>query len=284
MLNETSMRTDIIAPRVLTPGGLMVLGGAPKVGKSDFLISWLVHMAAGAPFLGFTPARPLRVFYLQAEMQYHYLRERVRAMGLDPALTSAARETFVATPKLRLLLNASGVAAATEAVQRAFPETPPDVLCLDPIRNLFDGGESGGGENDNAAMMFFLQERVEPLREAVNPDGGVILAHHARKLGKAHLKNDPFQALSGASALRSFYTTGLLLHRPDEERSERRLEIELRNGPALPKKLIDKQNGGWVELDPSGERIVRRDFGEKLDAERQRKNDAIVKRWHGEIV
>ena len=70
------MPEDIIAPRLLTPGGLLVLGGAPKVGKSDFLISLLVHMAAGVPFLGFTPPRALRVFYLQAEIQYHYLRER----------------------------------------------------------------------------------------------------------------------------------------------------------------------------------------------------------------
>ena len=34
-------------------------------------------MAAGVAFLGFTPPRPLRVFYLQAEIQYHYLRERL---------------------------------------------------------------------------------------------------------------------------------------------------------------------------------------------------------------
>ena len=74
----TPMPEDIIAPRLLTPGGLLVLGGAPKVGKSDFLISLLVHMAAGVPFLGFTPPRPLRVFYLQAEIQYHYLRERLQ--------------------------------------------------------------------------------------------------------------------------------------------------------------------------------------------------------------
>ncbi|WP_428546838.1 AAA family ATPase [Profundibacter sp.] len=63
--DTTPMPEDIIAPRVLTPGGLLVVGGAPKVGKSDFLISWLVHMAAGVSFLGFTPPRPLRVFYLQ---------------------------------------------------------------------------------------------------------------------------------------------------------------------------------------------------------------------------
>jgi hypothetical protein len=85
LLDDTSpMPADIISPRVLTPGGLLVLVGAPKVGKSDFLITWLVHMAAGVPFLGFTPPRPLRVFYLQAEIQYHYLRERLRQIALPP--------------------------------------------------------------------------------------------------------------------------------------------------------------------------------------------------------
>jgi hypothetical protein len=92
-------------------------------------------------------------------------------------------------------------------------------------------------------MMFFLKERVEVLREAVNPDCGVILAHHTKKLTKQQVKDDPFLALSGASALRGFYTSGLIMHRPDEEAPERRLEIELRNGPALPAKLIDKVDG-----------------------------------------
>lgn len=44
-LNEKSSGPgDIIEPRILTPGGLLVFGGAPKVGKSDFLISWLIHI------------------------------------------------------------------------------------------------------------------------------------------------------------------------------------------------------------------------------------------------
>ena len=102
------MPEDIIAPRVLTPGGLLVLGGAPKVGKSDLLISWLVHMAAGVPFLGFTPPRPLRIFYLQAEIQYHYLRERLKQIALPPEVLAAARDTFVATPKLKMLLDDEG--------------------------------------------------------------------------------------------------------------------------------------------------------------------------------
>jgi hypothetical protein len=277
LLDDTSpMPEDIIGPRVLTPGGLLVLGGAPKVGKSDFLISWLVHMAAGVPFLGFTPPRPLRIFYLQAEIQYHYLRERMQQIALPPDVIAAARYTFIATPKLKLLLDADGVAQVVEAIQAAFPDAPPDILCIDPIRNLFDGGPEGGGENDNTAMMFFLKDRVEVLREAINPDAGVILAHHTRKAGKQQVKDDPFLALSGASALRGFYTSGLLMHRPDEDSTVRRLEIELRNGPAMAGKLIDKVGGQWVELNPMNERLVRKEVGAKLDAERLRKHDVIL--------
>ncbi|WP_428545912.1 hypothetical protein [Profundibacter sp.] len=66
------------------------------------------------------------------------------------------------------------------------------------------------------------------------------------------------------------------MHRPDEEASERKLEIELRNGPALPSKLIDKVKGQWVELNPMNERLVRKDVGAKHDAERVRKGDVIV--------
>jgi hypothetical protein len=254
----------------------LISTGSAKVGKSDFLISWLVHMAAGVPFLGFTPPRPLRVFYLQAEIQYHYLRERMQQIALPATVIAAARDTFIATPKLKLLLDAEGVARVAEAIRAAFADAPPDIIVIDPIRNLFDGGPEGGGENDNTAMMFFLKDRVELLRDAVNSDAGVILAHHTRKASKHQVKDDPFLALSGASALRGFYTSGLLMHRPEEDLTQRRLEIELRNGPALPAKLVDKVNGQWVELNPMNERIVGQEAGAKHDAERDRKRDVIL--------
>lgn len=274
--DASAMPADIIAPRVLTPGGMLVLGGAPKVGKSDFLIALLVHMAAGVPFLRFVPPRPLRIFYLQAEIQYHYLRERLQAIRIDRAVLMAARDNLVVTPKLKLLLDDAGVGLAIAAVREHFGDTPPDILCLDPIRNLFDGGPDGGGENDNAAMLFFLQQRVEALRDAVAPDAGLILCHHTRKIARKQLVEDPFQALSGASALRSFYTSGIVMHRPDEERTERRLDIELRNGPALAPMIVDKHHGRWMEIDPRGERLVRKNVGERLDAERLRKHDVIL--------
>ena len=277
LLADTSpMPDDIISPRVLTPGGLLVLGGAPKVGKSDFLISMLVHMAAGVSFLGFTPTRALRVYYLQAEIQYHYLRERLQSIRLDAQVISAALDNLIATPKLRLLLDERGIALAAASIREHFPDASPDIICIDPIRNLFDGGKDGGGENDNVAMMFFLTERVERLREAVAPACGIILAHHTKKMNRKAVQEDPFQALSGASALRGYYTSGLLMHRPDEESTMRRLEIELRNGASLPTKLIDKDNGRWIELNPMNERLVRKEAGARFDAERLRKRDVIL--------
>jgi putative DNA primase/helicase len=272
--DDSPVPPDLIAPRVLTPGGLLVFGGAPKVGKSDFLLAWLMHMAAGASFLGMTPPRPLRVFYLQAEVQYHYLRERVKTVSLPPSRLGAARVNFVATPQLRLVLDEAGLAQVIPAIVQAFGSAPPDLIAIDPIRNVFDGGEAGG-ENDNGAMLFFLSQRVEQLRMAVNPDAGLVLVHHTKKLGKKPFEEDPFQALAGAGSLRGYYSTGMLLFRPDEAQTTRQLIFELRNGAALPVKSVDKFNGTWREVVNTGRRVLQ-DYAERLDAERRRKHDVIL--------
>ena len=284
MLDDTSpMPDDIIAPRVLTPSGLLVFGGAPKVGKSDFLLSWLVHMAAGVEFLSFRPPRSLRIFYLQAEIQYHYLRERIRQINLPTEISREANDNLVMTPQLKLILNAAGVATVTALITKHFPDGL-DIIVIDPIRNVFDGGEAGPSENDNNAMLFFLRDRVEELRDAVDPSAGIILVHHTRKLSKKQVDEDPFQALSGAGSLRGYYSSGMILFRPDEAQPERRLITELRNGPALPTKVVDKQDGQWVEVDQPSERLVRRDYGEKLDAERLRKRDTILQLLYDEAM
>ena len=276
-LDDTSpMPEDLILPRVLTPGGLMVFGGAPKVGKSDLLLALLAHMAAGVSFLGMQPPRPLRIFYLQAEIGYHYLRERLQNMVFDTHLLPLVRKNLVITPQCKMLLNAQGVAATCQAIPGHFADRRADIIVVDPLRNVFDGGEDVAGENDNTAMLFFLQQRLDALRDAVNPDAGIILAHHTRKIQKKQLQEDPFQALSGASSLRGYYTTGLIMFQPDETQSYRQLIFELRNGPRLRSKVIDKVNGAWQELEYRSDRLVNRDYGHKLDAERRRKRDVIL--------
>ena len=266
---------DLIAPRILTPGGLLVFGGAPKVGKTDLMLSWLAHMAAGVPFLGMTPPRPLKIFYLQTEILYDYLRERLQSLTLDPALLPLVKSNLVITPQIRLLLDEDGVNKVYHTILKFFAAEEVDIVVIDPLRNIFDGGPSGS-ENDNSAMLSFLQNRIEELRLRLNPQAGIILTHHTKKMSKNLIEEDPFQAFSGAASLRSFYTTGMLLFRPDEQQGVRHLMFELRNGQSIPTKSVDKIEGQWQEISLNSERLVRQEYGEKLDAERRRRHDVIL--------
>ena len=87
---------------------MLVLGGAPKVGKSDFLISLLVYAAAGVPFLGFVPSRPLRIFYPQAEIQNHYSGNAFRANGSIPR--SWPRRAIISSQRRRSACSLTQVA------------------------------------------------------------------------------------------------------------------------------------------------------------------------------
>lgn len=119
---------DLISPRVLTPGGLLVFGGAPKVGKSDFLLSWLTHMAAGATFLGRCGRRACGSFTCRPRCKYHYLRERVKEIQLPPHRLLDARVNFVATPQLRMVLDDAGLEQVIPAIANAFGGLPPTSL------------------------------------------------------------------------------------------------------------------------------------------------------------
>lgn len=122
------------------------------------------------------------------------------------------------------------------------------------------------------------------MRDLVNPKAGIIIVHHTKKLNKRQLIEEPFQSFSGAGSLRGYYSTGMLLYRQDEHLNARTLTMELRNGPAIPDKLIDKKRGRWVELEYESQRLVNQNHGEKLDAERRRKHDVILQLIFDEAV
>ena len=206
---------------------------------------------------------------------YDYLRERLKTLSFDPNFFPLVRENLVITPQVRLLLNEEGVSQVYNAITRFFNPNEVDLIVIDPLRNVYDPGKSGS-ENDNTAMLAFLQDRVEKLRYLVNPKAGIILTHHTKKMTKKMVEEDPFQALSGAASLRSFYTTGLLLFRSDEQKSIRQIMFELRNGKGIPTKWVDKVGGQWQEMVIHSERTVRKDYGQKLDAERKRCHDVIL--------
>jgi hypothetical protein len=96
-------------------------------------------------------------------------------MGLSEEAILKAGQNIHITPQLKLLLNDDGLDIIKDLIHEKFPDAPPDIIVIDPIRNVFDGGPDFGnlGENDNNAMLFFLQQRVEMLRDMINPRAGI---------------------------------------------------------------------------------------------------------------
>ena len=276
LLDDTGpMPDDLIAPRLLTPGGMLVLGGAPKVGKSDFVISLLAHMAAGVPFLGFARRGRSR----SSTCRRRCTPLSARAHPGDPPRRGGHRRSKGAPGRHAEGADAARrrrVAATTAAIRDRFADAPPDIIVIDPIRNLFDGGAEGKGENDNAAMLFFLQERVEALRDAVSAEGRADpLPPHPQD----HQEAAPRGSVPGA--VRRRQPARLLYRRhPDAPagRGPAGADAVLRapQRPGDRAELVDKVNGRWIEIDRGGERLVRKAQGERFDAERVRKHDVIL--------
>ena len=229
LLNDRSpLPEDLIAPRILTPGGLLVFGGEPKIGKSDFLLTLLVHMASGASFLGMTPPRPLRIFYLQAELERDYLRERMQHMVFDRSFLPLLRKNLFVTSNPKILLNAKGVEALQKTISHHFSEDSIDIIVTDPLHYFFDWHEGEVNKNSYSDRLSLLHQRLDQLRHALNPKAGIILTHpiykdHTRK------NQDPFSTLRNTGNLHQYYTSAMIMSRPDKKATTRQLVFELRN-------------------------------------------------------
>lgn len=226
-LNDKSpMPKDIIGPRILTPGGLLVIGGTPKVGKSNFLLSLLVHLAAGVSFLDMKPAKPLKIFYLQNEMEYSDMRERLLQLKIDQNLLDLVKENLVITKKIPLTLNPEGIRSM---IAKKLDAKTVDLIVIDSFL-------------DYGSMLSFLKSGMDKLRFITNPMAGVILTHHTKKVSSATLEKNPFQALSGSNILRSVYTSGIVIFKQNERTNTLKVVYELRNSKPMTK-YIRKVNG-----------------------------------------
>jgi hypothetical protein len=233
---------DYIEPGFAGPGNFVLIAGPPKAQKSFLLQEMLVAAATGTSFLvnTFQCPRPLRVFYLQAEMNRKLLRKRVREFKL---LTAAEKQllstNLIISERFHMILNEGGVKTAVDTIKSAFPNDPPDIIAVDPLANVFDQEN----ENDNAQLMRFLTGRIEAVRQQVNPSACVVMVHHATKKSSEEMAKDPFVAIRGAGALRGYYDSAIVIFRASEESKTRKLHFELRSGES-PEPMILELEGG----------------------------------------
>ncbi len=126
---------------------------------------------------------------------------------------------------MNLTLNEEGIEKIKIMVEEKF-----DLVVIDSPYNYVNYG---------------LQHAIEKLRSKINTMAGIIITNHTKKVSTSTLEKNPFQALVGANALRSFYTSGIVIFQPNKRTNILQVVYELRNGRSIPTKFINKINGCW---------------------------------------
>lgn len=237
---------EYIEPNFLGQGNFCLIAGPPKAQKSFLLTEMLTACATGGSFLGgtCTVPKPLKVFYLQAEMGRKLLKKRFKMRTfLTPEQKAMLGENLIVTERFHMLLDEAGVTMAAEIIRDRFPDGP-DIIAIDPLANLFDG-ES---EDRAPEVMAFLTQRVDTLRRMVNPLAAIVMVHHSSKKNAEDMNRDPFVAIRGSGALRGYYDTGIVIFRKSEEGPERRVFFECRNGESPEAVTVALNDRGTFDI------------------------------------
>lgn len=261
MTEEVEEVPDYIEPAFAGPGGFVLIAGPPKAQKSFLLQEILVACATGSGFLmnAFLVPKSLKVFYLQAEMNAKMLRKRARVFPtFTPEQTEQLKTNLIVSNRFHMILNDDGVANAVATIRREYPGAPPDVIAMDPMQNLLDVEN----ENDNAQMMRFITQRLENVRQQVNPDAVLMVAHHTRKMTAEEMGKDPFISLRGASALRGYYDSCVVIYRTSDEGAARKIHFEMRSGEAPPPMVVEMRDGRFIKC--SATQDITKDIARKM--------------------
>ena len=179
----------IITPEVLIQKGSLLFEGPAKVGKTDFVFSWMAHMAAGVKFIEMTPVRPLKVFYLHAGSVDKDFEEKVQKMGIDQKLIPLIDQNLVTSPSFKKKLNEEGIDLVAEQITTNFDQDV-DIIVIDSMQDFYDGDINDLKDGDDAPLVSFSENRIEALRQMVNPNAALIVIHESNRKpeGGDHVK------------------------------------------------------------------------------------------------
>lgn len=188
-------------------GGVLVVGGEPKTGKSWALTDVMVAVASGGKVFGEFAAgvpaadgsiEPGRVFYLYAEdvgadVQSHVLA-LCKGRGLDPDVLDG--QAFV-QPSGRFVdvTRPEDMALIVASVRWA---GGADLVCLDPLRDIHSG------EEDSSDSMRDVMRALRVIGTLLSEPGKpctVATAHHTKKTDPGKDTGRGGNALRGSSAI-----------------------------------------------------------------------------------
>ena len=163
----------------LLPQGLCILGGAPKVGKSWFVLDLCTHVARGDEFLGLSVTRG-KVLYLCLEDPERRIQERLNTITADvpEGLYFAMGE----------IIMESGICDFLRKCKQKCSELT--LIVIDTFQLIRNPTNDVSYGNDYAERRV-LKALAEELGICL------LLVHHLRKMNDS----DPINRLSGSSGI-----------------------------------------------------------------------------------
>lgn len=149
----TDIRRDWIVPDFLERMERIILTGGEGVGKGVMLAQWAVMIAAGVHPVRITPIPPRRVLVLDFEMTEGQLQDRFAKLR---AIARTDRPSIKPSDNLAIVsFVGQGIDITTETgaaiVGREIRAFRPDVVCLGPLYQMWDGSAQRGDIGGEAA-------------------------------------------------------------------------------------------------------------------------------------
>ncbi len=182
----------------ILPAGLTLLVGAPKVGKSFFVLGLCLAVAKGEPFLGF-PTMQGDVLYMSLEDTEDRLQNRLMLLSDDGPESLFFSSQIIRTDE--------GLLGALEQFVSEHPNTR--LIVIDTLNYIRP-------ESKSTNMYEKDYSDIAPLHEFTQKHPvSLVLVHHSRKTKDS----DEMNAASGSTALSGAVDNYMLLNRP--RRTER---------------------------------------------------------------
>lgn len=192
-LQKLEIHIDWLIPGILQRQGIMVVSGKPGVGKTQFTMQALIHIALGKPMVGWQIDAPRRVAFISMEMGSAEIKIFQDEMStiLSAEEQTLLQKNFLIIPIGQALL--FDQSADRKAIETFLETYKPEVAAFDSLSKTTMNSLD---ESSTKAVMDF----ADHIR--MDHDCSVIFIHHDRKAQIGNRKPKSLEDVYG-----SFYIT-----------------------------------------------------------------------------
>lgn len=191
----------------LSKGEGWIVAGEPGAGKSSLIQQFMFCAAAGKEFFGFEFTRPLKVLYLQSELQSHKLKLADNSIVYGLRAHFGWNDTEIETARTNIAYDEMSIGKVCENLTahltRIFAIYNFDLLVVDPLITFAEGDLSL--QKDAKAFFRDIWKLIGGRAYNVNETPvkfGVVILHH---MGKSKTDKDGKKINRGQDATAGSY-------------------------------------------------------------------------------